>query len=134
VRLSVITDEISQDLESALGVCEDSGVGTVELRAVGGANIISHDQSSLKRIKATLEDRDFDVCAISSPFLKCHLQGDGPPGGRRTLQPRLRERSSGTSSSAPWTSRVFLVHCWCAPSPSGGFRTLRASEGRWCGC
>jgi sugar phosphate isomerase/epimerase len=81
VRLSVITDEISQDLEAALEVCEDSGVGTVELRAVGGANIISHDQSSLKRIKATLEDRDFDVCAISSPFLKCHLQGDGPPGG-----------------------------------------------------
>jgi L-ribulose-5-phosphate 3-epimerase len=81
VRLSVITDEISQDLEAALGVCEDSGVGTVELRAVGSANIISHDQSSLERIKATLEDRAFDVCAISSPFLKCHLHGNGPPQG-----------------------------------------------------
>ena len=81
MRLSVITDEISQDLAAALGVCEDEGVGTLELRAVGGANIISHDQSSLKRIKATLEDRDFDVCAISSPFLKCHLYGNGTPQG-----------------------------------------------------
>ena len=81
MRLSVITDEISQDLESALGFCEDSGVGTVELRAVGGANIVSHDRSSLERIKATLEDRGFDVCAISSPFLKCHLYGNGTPRG-----------------------------------------------------
>ena len=81
MRLSVITDEISQNLEAALGVCEDLGVGTVELRAVGGANIVSHDQSSLERIRATLRDRDFDVCAISSPFLKCHLRGDGTPRG-----------------------------------------------------
>ena len=81
MRLSVITDEISQDLEAALGVCEDLGIATVELRAVGGANIVSHDRSSLEWIKATLEDGDFDVCAISSPFLKCHLHGNGAPRG-----------------------------------------------------
>jgi sugar phosphate isomerase/epimerase len=81
VRLSVITDEISQDLDYALEVCEDLGVRTVELRAISGANIVSHDQSSLQRIKATLDDRDFEVCAISSPFLKCHLYGNGTPQG-----------------------------------------------------
>jgi L-ribulose-5-phosphate 3-epimerase len=81
VRLSIITDEISQDLDRALEVCEDLGVRTVELRAIGGANVVSHDQSSLQRVKTTLEDRDFDVCAISSPFLKCHLYGNGTPQG-----------------------------------------------------
>lgn len=81
MRLSIITDEISQDLDRALEVCEDLGVRTVELRAIGGANVVSHDQSSLQRVKTTLEDRDFDVCAISSPFLKCHLYGNGTPQG-----------------------------------------------------
>src|SRR3712207_6972255 len=65
VRLSVITDEISQDLEHALGVCADLGIRAVELRAVGGANIVSHDQGSLRRIRAILADGDFGVCAIS---------------------------------------------------------------------
>jgi L-ribulose-5-phosphate 3-epimerase len=81
VRLSVITDEISQDVDHALEVCEDLGIRTVELRAIGGANVVSHDQSSLQRVKTSLEDRGFDVCAISSPFLKCHLYGNGTPQG-----------------------------------------------------
>jgi L-ribulose-5-phosphate 3-epimerase len=81
VRLSVITDEISQDVDHALEVCEDLGIRTVELRAIGSANVVSHDQSSLQRVKTSLEDRGFDVCAISSPFLKCHLYGNGTPQG-----------------------------------------------------
>jgi L-ribulose-5-phosphate 3-epimerase len=92
VRLSVITDEISQDLDRALEVCEDLGVRTVELRAIGGANVVSHEQSSLQRVKTTLEDKDFDVCAISSPFLKCHLYGDGTPrGAMHYASPASRE-------------------------------------------
>jgi L-ribulose-5-phosphate 3-epimerase len=92
VRLSVITDEISQDFDRALGVCEDLGVRTVELRAVGGANIVSHDWSSLQRIKTILDNRDFDVCAISSPFLKCHLYGNGTPqGAMHSASPASRE-------------------------------------------
>jgi L-ribulose-5-phosphate 3-epimerase len=92
VRLSIITDEISQDLDCALEVCEDFGVRTVELRAIGGANVVSHDQSSLQRVKTTLEDKGFDVCAISSPFLKCHLYGDGTPqGAMHFASPASRE-------------------------------------------
>ncbi len=92
MRLSVITDEISQNLERALSVCEDLQLGTVEVRAVGGANIVTHDQSSLERIKAILENRGFDVCAISSPFLKCHLREDGAPqGATHFARPASRE-------------------------------------------
>ena len=92
MRLSVITDEISHDLERALEVCEDLELRTVELRAVGKANIVSHDQSSLQQIKATLDTRGFDVCAISSPFLKCHLYNDGSPqGARHYAAPASRE-------------------------------------------
>ena len=81
MRLCIVTDEISQDLAHALDVCEDEGVSTVELRAVGGANIVSHDAGSLEEIKAMIEGRGFRVGALASPFLKCHLHGDGDPEG-----------------------------------------------------
>ena len=96
MRLSVITDEISLDLEHALGVCADLGIRAVELRAVGGANIVFHDQSSLQRIKAILADGDFDVCAISSPFLKSHLyEGGAPQGAMHFATPASREEQWG---------------------------------------
>jgi sugar phosphate isomerase/epimerase len=81
MRLCVITDEISQDLAHVLDVCEDEGVSTVELRAVGGANIVDHDDDSLEEIAALLDRRTFRVGAIASPFLKCHLSSDGAPQG-----------------------------------------------------
>ena len=101
MRLCIITDEISQDLAHALNVCEDEGVSTVELRAVDEANIVSHDDDSLEKIKAMIDDRGFRVGAIASPFLKCHIHGDGDPQGAthfaasasREEQWRILERS-----------------------------------------
>ncbi len=81
MRLCIVTDEISQDLAHALDVCEDEGVSTIELRAVDGANIVSHDDDSVEKIKAMLDRRGFRVGAIASPFLKCHIRGDGDPQG-----------------------------------------------------
>ena len=81
MRLCIVTDEISQDLAHALDVCEDEGVSTVELRAVDEANIVSHDDDSLDKIKAMIDGRGFRVGAIASPFLKCHIYGDGDPQG-----------------------------------------------------
>src|SRR5438046_2720547 len=73
MRLSVITDEISQDLKHALSVCHDLGITTVELRAIDGKNIVFHDMESVLQVKALLQDGGFRVCAIASPFLKCPL-------------------------------------------------------------
>jgi L-ribulose-5-phosphate 3-epimerase len=90
--LSVITDEISRDLDHALDVCESMGIRTVELRVVGDTNIVSHDPESLAWIEASLKRRDFTVCAIASPFLKCHLPGDSAPlGDTHSAMPASRE-------------------------------------------
>lgn len=92
MRLSIITDEITQDLDHALDVCEELGVRTVELRAVEGRNVVSHDSAGLMRIKTTLDARGLAVCAIASPFLKCHLHGDaGPAGATHGADPTTRE-------------------------------------------
>jgi L-ribulose-5-phosphate 3-epimerase len=71
LRLSIVTDEISQDLEHALQVCRDLNVHTVELRTVDGSNIVFHDTASLQRIRSLLQQGNFQVCDIASPFLKC---------------------------------------------------------------
>jgi sugar phosphate isomerase/epimerase len=123
--LSIITDEISQNLDRALEVCEDLGVRTVELRAIGGANVVSHDQSSLQRVKTTLEDRDFDVCAISSPFLKCHLYGDGAPqGAMHFASPASREEQWNVLERALNVARLLdapvvrVFSFWRVPDPA----------------
>ena len=76
MRLSVITDEISPDLEQALAVCAELGVRTVELRSVEGKNVVLHDDSTHRRLSRVIADRGFRVCAIASPFLKCPAPGD----------------------------------------------------------
>ena len=125
MRLSIITDEISQDLDHALEVCEDLGVRTVELRAIGGANVVSHDQNSLQWIKTTLEDKGFDVCAISSPFLKCHLYGDGTPqGAMHSASPASREEQWDVLERALDVARLLgapvvrAFSFWRVPDPA----------------
>ncbi|MBE3557628.1 MAG: sugar phosphate isomerase/epimerase [Ktedonobacteraceae bacterium] len=80
MRLSIVTDEIAQDLAHALHVCRDLGVDTVELRTVGGKNIVFHDDESLQAIKSLLEHMGIRVCNIASPFLKSHFWGELPAG------------------------------------------------------
>lgn len=70
MRLSVITDEISDDLDTALGLCSELGIATVELRGVGGANVVAHDAASIGRIRTALAGGGFACDVIDTPFLK----------------------------------------------------------------
>jgi L-ribulose-5-phosphate 3-epimerase len=124
MRLCVITDEISQDLARALEVCEDEGVSTVELRAVDGANIVSHDDESLEKIQGMIEGRGFLVGSIASPFLKCHISSDGDPqGATHFAAPASREEQWGILERSFEVARLFgapLVRTfsfWRVPNP-----------------
>ena len=126
MRLCVITDEISQDLAHALDVCEDEGVGTVELRAIGGANVVSHDDDSLEEIRAMLKRRGFRVGAIAAPFLKCHLYGDdAPEGATHFAAPASREEQWEILDRSFEVARHFGARIvrsfsfWRVPDPSG---------------
>ncbi len=76
MRLSVVTDEIDEDISYALDVCRDLGVGTVELRSVDGRNIVEHSPASRAWISRLIEKRQVRVCAIAPPFLKCDATED----------------------------------------------------------
>lgn len=81
-RLGVITDEISEDLEHALAVCTELGIRDIELRSVWNTSIVELPDDDLARVETLLRDGGFATCAIASPFLKCHLHGDGEAVGR----------------------------------------------------
>jgi sugar phosphate isomerase/epimerase len=94
-RLGVITDEISEDLDVALDVCADLGIKEVELRSVWNTSIVEHDDDTIRKIADAIWARGFSVCGIASPFLKCHIAGEGEAAGRT-------HSASATSRSEQW--------------------------------
>jgi L-ribulose-5-phosphate 3-epimerase len=76
VRLAAITDEISQDLATALRVCESLGVETVELRTVEGAQLVEHDTATVQRIRSAIRGGGFGCAVVDTPFLKAAPVGE----------------------------------------------------------
>src|SRR5215216_4904956 len=77
IRLAAITDEFSPDLEVALDAMHSVGMTGVELRTIGGRNIIDLSDSEIDRIVAAARAREMEIVSIASPLLKCVLP-DGP--------------------------------------------------------
>ena len=73
MRLSVITDEISQDLGHALDVMAEYGCTDAELRNVYGKYIVDADEELLTRVESDLKSRGFTVPCIDTPLFKCDL-------------------------------------------------------------
>jgi sugar phosphate isomerase/epimerase len=103
IRLAAITDEFSPDLDVALDAMKSLGMTGVELRTIGGRNIVDLSDSDIARIVAASRARKMEIVSIASPILKCVLP-DAPPvdgrfqqdvfGSRFTFedQPRLTAR------------------------------------------
>ncbi len=82
MKLAVITDEISQDLERALQVMQEYGVKGAELRGLWNVNIADIDDATARRAKKLIEAYGVQVCSIASPFYKCDLfEGEGEVKG-----------------------------------------------------
>jgi sugar phosphate isomerase/epimerase len=70
VRLSVITDEISDDVLAALRVAESLGVRAAEIRIFDGRNVVDHPPEDWYRLAADLTAGGFVCPVVDSPFLK----------------------------------------------------------------
>jgi len=73
VKLSVITDEISQEFEHALDVMLEYGVHAAELRGLWGSNIGELTPEQVERAKRALSERGMAVSCLATPFYKCDL-------------------------------------------------------------
>jgi L-ribulose-5-phosphate 3-epimerase len=85
IRLAAITDEFSPDLEVALEAMTSVGMTGVELRTIGGRNIVDLSDSDIETIVVAARRRQMDIVSIASPLLKCVLP-DGPPVDGRFQQ------------------------------------------------
>jgi len=75
-KLSVITDEITQDLGRALEVAsKEFGLGYVELRSLWKKNIINLDEKETAEVKRLLEKFGLQVTDIASPLFKTDWPG-----------------------------------------------------------
>lgn len=76
MRLSVITDEISQDFERALDVMAEFNVRGAELRGLWGTNVADLNEEQIQRARAALADRNIEVVCLSTPVFKCEIETD----------------------------------------------------------
>ena len=86
MKLSVITDEIADDLQTALQVARAFGIDRVELRTLWGVNLAQADAATLRRAKSLLQDYGIGVCALATPVFKTDLFGASERGPMHAAQ------------------------------------------------
>jgi len=72
-KLSVISDEISQDFQRVVDVCREYQVPLVEPRSVWDTPPHKLSDEQLAEMKRILDAAGMGVACIASPFLKCDL-------------------------------------------------------------
>ena len=84
-KISVITDEISDDFDHACAVAaNDFGLSWVEIRSLWHKNIADIGADDMARVESTLAKYNLRVTDIGSPLFKVHWPGaprskSGPP-------------------------------------------------------
>ncbi len=82
--LSVITDEVSDSLEEAAAFALAQGLRHVELRTIGGINLMAMEDAEISRVRKALDRLALRVIAFASPLLKWGVSGEPAPGSVRT--------------------------------------------------
>ncbi len=72
-KLACFTDEISQDLATAIAVCKEYELDGVEIRSVWDKPPQELSDDDVARIKDMLGEAGLATCCIASPFFKCDL-------------------------------------------------------------
>lgn len=73
MKLGVITDEVTQDINKAVKFAKRHQLNGVELRSIEDMNIDEIPVQRIKEIKKVIEDEGLEVCGISSSFFKCSI-------------------------------------------------------------
>lgn len=125
--LAVITDELDDDLDAALDICQRLRVTEVEVRTIGGRNWLALDEGELSNAVARIRSRGFRVSALASPIFKCPLPGAAAregaalhgASGSATLADHweLLDRALERASAAG-VPLIRIFSCWRVPDPT----------------
>jgi sugar phosphate isomerase/epimerase len=137
--IAAITDEFSQDIETAARSMAEAGMTGAELRMVFGKNVMDLTDSELDRACEIVAQHGVEIMSIASPLLKCVLP-DSPDVDARFQQdvfaaaytfedqPRLADRALEIAErTGARIVRVFSY--WRSVQPEACFeRVARALE------
>ncbi len=76
MKISFITDEVSQNFDTVLDFAVNFGFDGVELRSVEDIPIDSVPLKTAEAYYSRLQDHRLDVCCLASSFLKCSLHNE----------------------------------------------------------
>lgn len=75
-HLSIINDEISNDLEVSIDYLRREGINQIDLRSINGVNLLDIDEVDLKQFADYLKRNNISVGMIISPLFKWYAQND----------------------------------------------------------
>ena len=75
VTFSVITDEVSPDLQAGLRFAAEEGLTTVDIRSIGGVNFLSFERERQAQIAREIRDAGLQVGCFATPLLKWAAPG-----------------------------------------------------------
>ncbi len=82
LKIGVITDEISNDLEVAIRFLQGYGLRYVEMRKVWGDTFVTEaDDATIRKIRALLDKHKMKPVVLASAYLKTTLPGTRPVEG-----------------------------------------------------
>ena len=76
IKLSGFGDEIGPNIEEQMRVLSREKVRHIELRGVGGKNILDLTDAELEDVELKMMDHDFEASAIGSPIGKIRIDED----------------------------------------------------------
>ncbi len=82
LALAVIGDEIGPSLPEMISFCAENNVRRLDMRTVGGCNLLGMTLDEVKTIKRTLTDASIEVPTFVSPLLKWTAPGKQASAGK----------------------------------------------------
>ncbi len=82
LQLAVIGDEISPSLDEMIEFCAENGVSRLEMRTVGGRNLLGMELDEIAEIASRIHQARLTVPSFISPVLKWRAPGQTDKGGK----------------------------------------------------
>jgi sugar phosphate isomerase/epimerase len=82
LALSVIGDEIGPSLKEMISFAHEHGLKRLDMRTVGGRNLLGMTKEEIIQISRTLEKAGLTVPTFVSPLFKWPAAGKSPAGGK----------------------------------------------------
>src|SRR5215813_9228377 len=129
LKLGVINDEITQDLDHALAVARELGLQFVELRAMWNKNLMDLSEDEVKDARRLLTKYGIKVSDIASPFMKVDAPGFTTQAGQRDTfnarfgykeQPEVLERAMELAKVFQ-TDKIRVFSFWRIEKPAQVF-------------